>query len=115
VFLDLQVAGSNPGDTTFSKRNNIEQAIHSHLLRPTKSFIPSGSVNTSFAWVLKSLVGLRQQGAWMHHETYAAESECVEFTLARGRRMRSYFAKCHTYMFVCVYVEVARPIEKRKL
>jgi len=29
----------------------------------------------------------------MHHETYAAKGEFDEITLARGRRLRSYFAK----------------------
>jgi len=32
----------------------------------------------------------------MHYETYAAKGEFGEFTLARGRRMGSYFAKRHT-------------------
>jgi len=36
----------------------------------------------------------------MHHETYAAKGEFVEFTLARGRRLRCYFAKHHTCMSV---------------
>jgi len=41
--------------------------------------------------------------AWMHHETYAAKGELGEFTLARGRRLCSYFAKRHTCMSVCYF------------
>jgi len=33
------------------------------------------------------------KGDWMHHETYAVKGEFGEFTLARGRRLCSYFAK----------------------
>jgi len=48
--------------------------------------------------------GLLPTWQWqsMHacYETYAAEGEFTEFTLARGRRLRSYFAKCHTCMSV---------------
>jgi len=36
-LLNLQVLVSNPGEATFSMRNNREcRVIHSHLLRPTK-------------------------------------------------------------------------------
>jgi len=51
--------------------------------------------SSSFGWGLKSFV--RQQGAWMHHETYAAKSEFGEF---RGCRWHSYFTKRHTCMSV---------------
>jgi len=40
----------------------------------------------------------QNKGAWMHHETYAAKGEFGEFTLARGRRLRIYFATHHTCM-----------------
>ena len=36
----------------------------------------------------------------MHHETYATKGEFGKFTLAKGRRLRSYFAKRHTCMSV---------------
>jgi len=39
----------------------------------------------------------------MHHETYAAKGEFGEFTLARGRRLRSYFAKRHTCMLIAQF------------
>jgi len=36
----------------------------------------------------------------MRHEIYTAQGESVEFILARGRRLRSYFAKRHTGMYI---------------
>ena len=44
-LLNLQFTGSNTGGATWSTRNNLEQVIHSQLLRPTKPVILSGSIN----------------------------------------------------------------------
>jgi len=40
----------------------------------------------------------RLQGAWIHHEMYAAKSEYGELTLARRRRLRNDFVKHYTCM-----------------
>jgi len=61
------------------------------LFRLTKPLIFSGLIISYQLWL---------QGAWMHYETYAAKGEFGEFTLARGRKLHSYFAKHHTCMSV---------------
>jgi len=61
-FLNLWVAGSNPGGATFSTRINPEWVVHSYMLRPAKPFVLSGQqMNTSFGWgstSFRALVGL---------------------------------------------------------
>jgi len=49
-------------------------------------------IYTSFGWGVKVLHMV--QGAWVHHRTYAAYSECGEITLARYHHLAKYRHVC---------------------
>jgi len=90
-FLDLQVAGSNHAGSTFQRVMTLSNLFtRIYLGQPSLSSIRGRYVFERASGGVKL----------SHHETYAAKGEFSELTLARGRRLRSYFTKRHSCMSV---------------